>query len=313
MGLEEGARQIVRNCLNLQGHEKVLVVADTTRDAVGVALFEAASEAGGDPVLVMIKPRLRPHAEPPWHLGRMMEESDVILLATEKSMTHSRARRAANRAGARVVSLPGVTDEMLAEGALTADYLEIQQLMRKLERRVQGSRGLRVTSPAGTDLALEVRGRAWNTEDTGTCRRAGDMTTLPAGELFVVPVEARTEGRLVIDVSFHEPLGTPATVQVKDGVASKIQGAHGAVLEMNKGGKDGRILGKFGLGLNPKARASGPPMEAEKSLGTANFAFGDNTIYGGRISCGVRVSAVIREPSVEVDGQVLVERGRLAL
>jgi len=33
MGLEEGARQIVRNCLNLQGHEKVLVVADTTPTA----------------------------------------------------------------------------------------------------------------------------------------------------------------------------------------------------------------------------------------------------------------------------------------
>jgi len=313
MGLEEGSRQVLRSCLNLQENEKVLILADTTRDAVGVALFEAASEMGADPVLAMITPRPRPHADPPWHLGRVMEDCDVIILATSLSMTHSRARRAASRAGARVVSLPAVTEDMLSEGALTADHLEIQQVMHKLGRRVRGSRSVRITTGAGTDLTLDVRGRDWVTQDTGLCRNAGDVATLPAGEMFVVPVEDRSEGRLVIDVSFAEALGTAATVMVKGGVASAIVGAQAAVLEMNRGGKEGRVLAKFGIGLNPKARLTGPGSESGKALGGANLAFGDNVAFGGKNRCGVRVDAVIREPSVEVDGRLLVERGRFVV
>jgi len=313
MGLEAGAQQIVRQCLNLQPHEKVLVLADTTRDTIGVALFEAASEVGGDPVLVLMNPRPRHGEEPPRHLGRLMEESDAIILATEKSLTHSRARRQANRAGARIVSLPGVTEEMLSEGALTADLLEVQQVMRKMERRVRRAKVVRVTTGAGTDLSFEARGRAWVSQDTGICRRPGRVTTLPAGELFVVPTEGKAEGRLVVDLWFGEVLGTPASLVLREGTASKVVGATAAVLEMNKGGKDGRLLGKFGIGLNPKARATGPPIEAEKALGTANFAFGDNAAFGGRNRCGARVEAILREPTVELDGQALVDRGKPAL
>jgi len=312
-GLGAGAAQVIRQCLNVQAHEQVLIVADTSRDTIGVALFEAASEVGGDPVLVLMNPRPRPHAEPPPHLARMMQESDVILLATEKSMTHALARRDATASGARVVSLPGVTEDMLSEGALTADFLEIHQLMRKLERRVRPARSLHVSSGAGTDLTLQVRGRSWITEDTGYCRRARQVATLPAGELFVVPVEGSAEGRLVVDVAFHEPLGTAASLLLKEGIASKVVGATAAVFEMNKGGKEGRVLGKFGVGLNPKARLGGLPLEAEKALGSANFSFGDNIAFGGRNRCGTRVQALIREPTVELDGKVLLERGKLAL
>jgi leucyl aminopeptidase (aminopeptidase T) len=313
MGLEVGAAQVIRQCLNLQPGERLLVVADTTRDTVGVALFEAATEAGADPVLALLNPRPRPHAEPPPHLARMMEEADAILLATEKSMTHTKARRDANRAGARVLSMPGVTEDMLSDGALTADHLQMHQVMRKLERRVRQAKVMRVASGGGTDLVLEVRGRAWITEDTGSCRRRGQVATLPAGELFVVPVEGKAEGRLVIDVTFQEPLGTPATVKLEHGIATRVVGATAAVAEMNQGGKEGRVLGKVGFGINPKARTGGAPVEAEKAEGVANFAFGDNVAFGGRNRCGVRVQALVREPTVEIDGKVLIERGKLAL
>jgi hypothetical protein len=40
--------------------------------------------------------------------------SGCVLLVTEKSLSHTRARRKANEQGARIASLPGLTREMMA-------------------------------------------------------------------------------------------------------------------------------------------------------------------------------------------------------
>ena len=80
---------------------------------------------------------------------------------------------------------------------------------------------------------------------------------------------------------------------------------------MNRGGKEGRALGRFGFGLNPQARVTGPHLEAEKAVGSAHLGFGDNLVIGGKIHCGVRVECILSEVRVEIDGQPVVEKGRL--
>jgi leucyl aminopeptidase (aminopeptidase T) len=309
MGLEEGARQIMGPCLNVASGEHVLVVCDAPVRRVGAALLDAATEREAAAVLAILPPLTHDGQEPPEHLAKAMLECEVVVLATTHSMTHTRARRAANRAGARVLSVPGVTEGMVSEGALTADFAAIQRTMGVLGRRLRHARTVHVTSPLGTDFVFDVVRRAWITEDTGVCRKAGDTTTHPAGEIFIAPREGTAEGRLVIDRLFHEVLTEPATVTLRDGFASRVVGAHSAVLEMNKGGRDGRNLGKFGMGLNPRARRTGNVREEEKVLGGAHIVFGDNAVYGGRVRCGVRVDALLTEAKVEVDGVVVLEKG----
>ena len=311
MGLEEGARRVVETCLAVKAGEKVLVVADAKTHGIGLALFDAATAADAEAMLALIPPPKGKGEEPPDPLARMMADCDVVILATSQSMTHTAARRMANRAGARIASLPEVTEEMLATGALTADYLEIQKTTRRLERRLRGAKAVHVTSAAGTDVAFDVTRRDWITGDTGVCRRKGETTTLPAGEIFVAPVEGTADGRLVFDAVFHEPLKDPVSVVVREGYAAKISGMPAAVLEMNRGGKDGRNFGKFGLGLNPKARITGNVLEDEKSLGAAHVVFGDNAAYGGTVRCGVRVDAILTKATVEVDGKAIMEGGEL--
>ncbi len=80
---------------------------------------------------------------------------------------------------------------------------------------------------------------------------------------------------------------------------------------MNPGGRDARTLGRFGFGLNRRARTTGPHTEAEKALGCANLGFGDNLAFGGKIHCGVRVECTLSEVGIEVDGKTIVEKGRL--
>lgn len=314
MGTEVGAHRVIGTCLAVKEGEKTVVVADAGTRAVGEALFGAALSTGADVILAVIPAAKRPGEEPPEPLARMMVDCDVVILATSQSLTHTAARRAANRAGARVASLPGVTEEMLSEGALTADYIEIQKSMRRLERRVRNAKTVRLTSELGTDVTFEVTRREWITKDTGVCHKGSEMTTLPAGEIFVAPVEGSADGRLVIDAWFHEPAPEVVTVVVKEGYASKVTGAASAVHEMNRGGRDGRAFGTVGLGLNPNARITGTNLlEDEKAMGAVHIGFGDNVAYGGTVRCAVRVDALLTKATVEIDGKAMFERGALTV
>ena len=310
--MEDGARLILRTSAGLREKEKVLILVDRDTRTLGEAFLAAARSLGTDPVMLEILPREADGAEPPELVATAMESADLILLATRKSLTHTHARRQANRAGARVISIPGITEDMLASGGLSADWGEIHELVRRVARRVRNASQLRLSSASGTDLSFSVEGRDWIAEDTGLCSRRGAFTTLPAGELFIAPVEGTAEGRLVADVYFDEPLLAPATAALREGHATRILGAAKAVHTMNLGGREGRTLGRFGFGLNAKARASGPHEEAEKAMGCAALGFGDNTTFGGRLASSVRVECIVSEVTVEVDGKTLIEKGHLA-
>jgi len=309
--MEEGARLVLRTSAGLQSGEKVLILADAPTRAVGEAFHAAAIALGADPVLAVIPPRTADGEEPPEPVGTAMASSDLIVLVTSRSLTHTHARRAANRAGARVISIPGASEDLLASGGLAMDWTEIHEAIRRTARRLRGAQEVRLTSGAGTDLTFSVSGRDWIAEDTGLCARKGAFTTLPAGELFIAPVEGTAEGRLVADLFFDEALLEPATATIREGHVVRLLGASKAVHAMNRGGRDGRALGRFGFGVNPRARVNGPPMEAEKALGTAHVGFGDNLVIGGKIHCGVRVECLLSGVGIEVDGKAILQKGRL--
>ena len=310
--MEDGARLILRTSAALREKEKVLILADQDTSAIGQAFLAAARSLGTDPVMLCIAPRSHDAEEPPELVATAMEAAEVIVHATRRSLTHTHARRAANRAGARVISIPGITEDMIASGGLGADWGEVHEVVRRVARRLRGGRSVHLTSAAGTDLTFSVEGRDWIAEDTGLCTRKGAFTTLPAGELFIAPVETSAEGRLVADVYFDEPLLEPATATLKDGHATRILGAAKAVHAMNLGGREGRTLSRFGFGLNPRAGVSGPHLVAEKALGAASLGFGDNLAIGGRIHCGVQVECILSQVSLEVDGKSVMDKGRLA-
>lgn len=309
--MEEGARLVLTTSAGLRPGEKVLIVVDETTRTVGEAFLAAAKSLGADPVLIEIRPRTADGEEPPEPAGTAMAASDLVLLATGRSLTHTHARRSATRAGARVISMPGITEDLLREGGLAADWGKIHEAVRRTARRLRAARDVHLTSAAGTDVTFSIAGRDWVSEDTGLCARKGAFTTLPAGELFIAAVEGTAEGRLVVDAYFEEPLRAPATALITAGHATRIVGAPTAVETMNRGGKDGRALSRFGFGLNPQARVTGPHLEAEKAIGSAHIGFGDNLVIGGKIHCGVRVECILSEAGVEIDGKPVIEKGRL--
>jgi leucyl aminopeptidase (aminopeptidase T) len=69
------------------------------------------------------------------------------------------------------------------------------------------------------------------------------------------------------------------------------------------------VVAEFGVGVNPGARITGLTILDEKARGTAHVAFGTNVSFGGTNTAGVHIDAVLRAPTVHLDGVPLLENG----
>ena len=222
------ARSVIRTCMQVRPHENVLVVTDPTTSEVGRALYEAASEVT-DRILMMMMPRShRQGNEPPASVGDLMRRQNVVLLATRNSLTHTRSRLTASREGARIASMPGISQDMMATGGMTADYNALQKEISGLNPLLRRRRDVKVTSEAGTDITFRT-GARWVLEDNGICNRPGQVTNLPAGKVFVLPQEQTMSGKIVIDGSWEgKMLEEPITFLVEEGAVVSISGGEAA-------------------------------------------------------------------------------------
>jgi len=320
--LINGARIAVTNCMNVRPREKAMILADTNTVEIGQALFEAALKQKAEAVFLVMKPRGRHGEEPPRHVAKIMEESRVILIPTTYSMTHTQARKKATRAGARIATMPGITMEMMSRGGMTADFGNIKRNIRRVGRKLANVEKLHISTEMGTDLTLVVRGRKWILDDTGIARRPGEFTNLPAGEIFIPPVEGSAEGVLVVDGAFPGRLDEPVIIKIKEGLAKKFSGgktARSVKSALVRAGKKLKTpekalnVAEFGIGMNPNARIIGNVLEDEKVKGTIHIAFGDNFTFGGRIRAGVHIDGIVKRPTVEADGKIIIDSGKLKI
>ncbi|HID73631.1 MAG TPA: aminopeptidase [Thermoplasmata archaeon] len=321
MTLLDGARTAVSTCLGVKRGEHALVLTDIVKREIGEALFEAMVEQGAEAMLLVMRPRTRHGEEPPDPVAATMKEVDVIVAPTEYSISHTQARKKATDAGARIATMPTITTEMMSEGGMTADFHEVRRLVRRTHRKASRLREVTITTDLGTDLTLKLGRRKW-IEDTGLLRRRGDFGNLPAGEIFIAPLEGKANGTLVVDGSFSSigTLDRPITIKVVDGFAERISGGNSArklraLLKKQEANVEDPMLpyniAEFGIGLNPNARIIGNPLEDEKVMGTIHIALGDNSTFGGRIRAGIHLDGIITSPTVTGGDLTLMLNGEI--
>ncbi len=311
MPLMDGARVVLSTCLSVRKGEKVLVVSDTQSSAIGESLFNAALELEADAVFMQMNTREADGQEPPRPVGSAMKSAGVVILATKFSLTHTVARRMANRKGARIVSMPDVSSDMMSRGSLTADYREIADHMKKVSKFLVNSKAIEITSESGTELTMITKKREWVQDDNGLCFKKGKYTTLPAGELFVAPVEHMTNGKLVIDSFFEKPLDKPVEMEFKRGVAVKNKRARNLKKLHKEFGNKIVTASKLGVGFNPNSLLTAEPYIAQKRLGAISIGFGDNAGIGGRIKLPMSITGVLKNASLTADGRLIVDKGKL--
>jgi len=242
-----------------------------------------------------------------------MKEADVVLAPTVQSLSHTAARKAASEAGARIATLPGVTEQMLAR-VMSADMAELRRRGRAIADILDAGTEARITCANGSDLRLGLEGRT-AIPDAGELTDRGAFGNLPCGEGFISPDDRACEGTLVVDGTIAEVgiPSAPVTLTVEGGRLSGATGAEGAALVelLTASGDEGRTVAELGVGTNEKAKLSGNVLEDEKLLGTVHVAFGASAAIGGRIQVPVHLDCVVMRPVLTVDGAEIVRDGKL--
>jgi len=306
---------VVHDCLGVKAGEDVLVIANPATLGLGERLRGESGRAGADAVLALIAERGSHAAEPPPPVAAAMREADVVLAPTVQSLSHTAARRLASEAGARIATLPGVSEDQLAR-LMSADMAELRRRGHAIAAVLDAGEEATITCANGSDLRMSLRGRR-AIPDAGELTAPSAFGNLPCGEGFISPDDSDCEGTLVVDGTIAT-VGIPAEpvrMTVAGGHLVDATGPEGArLLELlNAHGPAGTTIAELGIGTNERAELSGEIIEDEKLLGTAHIAFGASEAIGGRVQVPVHLDSVVMRPVVAVDGQVIVRDGVLLL
>lgn len=317
LSLLEGARVIVGTCAGVKHGEDVLVVTDTnTSFEIARALSAAAEEAGAQAAIVVVRPQ-RTGSEPVRPLATAMSAANVIVAATSASLFHTDAARQAVAAGARLLSMTEVSEEVMTSGAITADFEAQGPAIETVRSLLTTARQAHVTAPGGTDFRMSLEGRE-AMKITALARTPGTRTATPDLEAFIAPVEGSAEGVVVVDGSASNVglLTEPVRIEVSGGRATSITGGEQAkriAASLNEAKHEGAyVIAELGIGMNPMGLVRGHIIEDEGTYGTAHVALGNNTNFvGGKNWAPIHFDHVFHRPTIELDGVVIMRDGKL--
>lgn len=314
--LKEAAEIIVKDCMAVADDETIMVITDKPLRKIGQTIFTAAKEVANEAILTEITPRANHGAEPPATIANLMQQVDVVVMPTSKSLSHTNARKAANDAGVRAATLPAITEETMVR-TLTADYGAIKERSKKVAEVLDEGKKAHLITEAGTDLKMSLEERSGH-PDTGIYHQPGDFGNLPAGEAYIAPLEETAEGKVVIDgaMSGLGVLDKPVTLIVEGGYVVDIQGGKEAaeLTELvDQYGKQARNIAELGIGTNDQAILTGKVLEDEKVMSTAHVAIGDNSAFGGKIEVESHLDGIINQPTLKVDDRVIMKEGEFKI
>jgi leucyl aminopeptidase (aminopeptidase T) len=288
----------------LEPGERVLVVVDEPLLEQGSQLLAAVTDAGAKAHLEL------------WRGLAPVDHgiaSDLLLFLAQDPQPHEAHERfmlaeSLTSRGRRAMFL-GFVDRELLEGELSRPGMDLSDPAARLLSRLDGTREVRVTARAGTDLTLNVEGRRWITD----AKRLGpgDFANYPAGEVFVAPHRDGADGVVVADLTVPYTVrglvDEPVTMRFERGRVTSIEGGRAAQIlrELVADAGDGAdVVAEFGIGFNPAVEPRGHVMLDEKAARTAHVAIGRNTgNYGGDNEASIHVDCVFGEPQVSADGE----------
>lgn len=309
---------VVHTCMGLQRGEKILIVVDEPLGyARDILLAEAAQTDPAELWSYTFPNASRPLSEYPSPLLALVTQVDAIvfLFASVNQLKESPALlsgRAAIGKGMARTGLGAFIDQSILDIEMSADYGQIAKFTDSLTQRLQGSSIAHVTTALGTNLRLSLAGREWK-KDTGILRGQKAFGNLPAGETYIAPVEDSAEGVLVVDKCFPGMLlSEPTRMTFEKGRVTHVEGGAGAEFLRSafaQHGDSARVIAELGIGTNPMARLQGNIITDEKVLGTIHVAVGRNDFFGGKNVATTHIDGVVGQPTLEIDGKVIIENG----
>ncbi len=335
------ARTVLEKAIGLQPGERVLIVGnpEETSSLISDAYFQASVDMGGKPLLIRQTTRAITEFSDPVVLAALATEPEVVLsISTEKigkdpyglhigyvgrdcrRYDHIIDKLEADKR-IRVGSSPGIKMDTFLR-AMDVDYDAIRGRARALRDLIEGRSEMRITTAAGTDITVGLRGRRIFLDD-GDLRAPGEHGNLPCGEIFFSPELGTARGKIVFDGVIAAGAecsipSEPIAMEVEAGYIMRVlPSAHSAeVVAAFKEGEEQSLamgkpdyarnswgVGEVGLGLNPAATMVPDMLEAEKVGGTCHIAIGSN--YDHDLPAITHYDMLMTNPRIWVDGQPL--------
>jgi leucyl aminopeptidase (aminopeptidase T) len=214
----------------------------------------------------------------------------------------------------------GLDLQALDDIVLPALQMDARTLRAEIDRALalaEGGWRVTVRSGPGCVLHLERGDRPWKSGGGGKESGKGwvnDGGNLPGGSIFTTVLEGKTEGSLWLpraagasEVVLHFVRGRVARIEAASG-AGELEALFGA----HSG--EPRRVSHVGVGLNPALRRPiGWTLVDQHIRGAFFIAMGENRYMGGKNASSLNIDWCSPQATVEIDGRVLVEEGRLAV
>jgi aminopeptidase len=330
MKASEAAKNALENVLDAVAGESVFIVCDDEKLNIGKAFADGALALGLWTRIIVLQTTRKPRTEVQARLLEVFTQQKPDLyvnlirgIREETPFRISIVKMETRDRRSRLGHCPGVTIDMLTDGALALAPQEHRKMQSHAEKIIQALNRtveVEIRNPAGTLLRLSTEKREFFT-DTKLDWKSMKWMNLPTGEVIVAPVEDSLNGKFVCDMAIGGigTIKTPVEVVAKNGRAESVFSKDTSVLRKVKETFEtddwSDVVGEFAFGINPKARFVNEFLEAEKILGTVHVAFGTNTdMPGGKNPSMNHIDLLISKPTVKVtkeNGEVttILEKG----
>lgn len=314
---QAAGENVMANCLEVKPGEKVLIVTDTLKEKVEAPIFfESAKKFSDKVTMIVMNPSSRNGIEPPLEVAKMILESNVVLIPTTYSISHTKAVGAHNH-GVRIASMPGISIDTILR-TLTGDFLETDKLSEQIAVLLTYAKVAELTSPSGTNIVIPLGQRKAMADLYKINKPGGDFGNLPAGEALIAPLEGQSHGVIVFEDCYgEEDLKEPLALEVKQGIMTKVLGTHRIadklIQILNEIGPKARNIAELGVGTNKMAKPKKGLLEVEKIHGTCHIALGNNKYFGGEVDVPYHVDGLIIYPTLKLDGKTIIKNGKFVI
>jgi 2,5-dihydroxypyridine 5,6-dioxygenase len=253
-----------------------------------------------------------------------LKASSLILDLTLEGMLHAPELKEILAAGPRVMMISDEHPEVLER---LVPRPEDEAAVKAAVKRCRGTRRMRVTSAAGTDLTVEMQGAAtagvWGWTD-----RPGTVAHWPGGVVVSFPKAGTVNGTLVLapgdaNLTFKRYIETPVRLILADDHVTAVEGDGVDARMMREylaawGDRSAYAVSHVGWGMNPRARREAllfgdrrdlNGTELRAAAGNFLFSTGANE-FAGRYTDG-HFDIPVFGCTIELDGEAVVREGSL--
>jgi 2,5-dihydroxypyridine 5,6-dioxygenase len=251
-------------------------------------------------------------------------QAGFVVDCTLEGLMHAPETPAILKAGARILVISNEHPEALER---LAPDPALETRVRAAVKLLRGAKRMRVTSAAGSELAVDLTG-AMTVGVWGWTDRPGTLAHWPGGVVVSFPKSGTVNGTLVLDrgdvnLTFKRYLESPVRLTLENDYVTRIDG-EGTDAEMMRGylaawgERDAYAVSHVGFGMNPKARYEALAMydkrdtngtELRAVAGNFLFSTGANE-FAGRYTAGHFDLPVMRT-TIAIDGTIVVRDGVL--